>query len=81
MPSTTVKVPVELRDRLAHVAAQRHQTIAAVIATALDSAEERQFWRDVAATMAPGGAARDVSILDGSLADGIDPDETWDDVW
>jgi hypothetical protein len=55
--------------------------MATVIATALDAAEDSRFWHDVAATMTPADAAKDASILDASLSDGIDPNETWDDVW
>jgi predicted transcriptional regulator len=44
MAMTTIKVPTELRDRLAARAKQDHITLAAAIAKALDEAEERQFW-------------------------------------
>ncbi len=45
--TTTIKVPKELRDRLAAVARQDHLTLATVIARALDQAEERAFWSAV----------------------------------
>jgi predicted transcriptional regulator len=41
---TTIKVPAELRDRLAARAKREHITLAATIAKVLDEAEERQFW-------------------------------------
>jgi hypothetical protein len=41
---TTIKVPTELRDRLAARAKSENITLAAAIAKALDEAEERQFW-------------------------------------
>jgi hypothetical protein len=44
MPATTIKVPVELRDRLAEHARRDHLPLAAVIARALDAAEEGEFW-------------------------------------
>jgi predicted transcriptional regulator len=44
MTMTTIKVPMELRDRLAARAKRDHITLAAAIAKALDEAEERQFW-------------------------------------
>jgi predicted transcriptional regulator len=44
MTMTTIKVPKELRDRLAAQAKREHITLAAAIARALDEAEERQFW-------------------------------------
>lgn len=47
MTVTTIKVPGELRDRLAAKAKQENLTMAAVIAHALDEAEEREFWERV----------------------------------
>ncbi|HEU0239707.1 MAG TPA: hypothetical protein VFR11_10580 [Micromonosporaceae bacterium] len=84
MPATTIKVPSELRDRLAAVAKREHTTLAGAIARSLDAAEEAAFWSDVAARMdSERGASRasDVSVLDATLTDGLDPNETWDDIW
>jgi hypothetical protein len=90
MRTTTIKVPVELRDRLAARAEQEHTTLAEAIRRSLDAAEDAAFWSGVAATMGqpiatatprattPQAAAEE---LRGSLADGLDPTETWDDVW
>ncbi len=44
MVMTTIKVPTELRDRLAARATSANVTIAAAIANVLDEVEERQFW-------------------------------------
>ena len=85
MPSTTIKVPVELRDRLAALARRDNTSLAGAITASLDSAESAAFWTDVVRTMSTTGVgspiAFDVEQLSGSLADGLDPDESWDDVW
>jgi len=85
VPSTTIKVPVELRDRLAALAIREKTTLAGAITRALDAAESDAFWADVASTMgtpdAGSPASSDAEQLSGSLTDGLDPDETWDDVW
>jgi hypothetical protein len=85
MAFTTIKVPVELRDRLAALAGRENTTLAGAIARSLDAAESAAFWADVARTMGKADAASsvssDVERLSGSLSDGLDPDETWDDVW
>ena len=84
MPTTTIKVPVELRDRLAKLARDEHTTLAGAIARSLDAAEDAAFWADVAATMG-GRPARlradaDLEQLSDSLTDGLDPGEDWSDV-
>ena len=85
MPSTTIKVPVELRDRLAALATRENTTLAGAIARSLDASESAAFWADVASTMgipdAGSPATSDAEQLSGSLTDGLDPDKTWDDVW
>jgi predicted transcriptional regulator len=82
MSSTTIKVPVELRDRLAELARRDQTTLAGAIARSLDAAETAAFWAAVAATMSGGSAASaDAEQFGGSLSDGLDPDESWDDVW
>jgi hypothetical protein len=45
--TTTIKVPVELRDRLAARAQRQHTTLAGAIARALDESDERAFWEQV----------------------------------
>lgn len=84
MASTTIKVPVELRDRLAALAERDHTTLAGAIERSLDAADESAFWTRLAATMgsaAPGVSHRLAEDVSGSLADGLDPAESWDDVW
>jgi hypothetical protein len=81
MPMTTIKVPVELRDRLAELARREHTSMADAVARALDSAEDAAFWSEVAATMGPQRPSLDAERVAGSLTDGLDPDESWDDVW
>jgi predicted transcriptional regulator len=44
MPTTTIKVPKELRDRLATVARRDNVTLATAIERALDTLDERAFW-------------------------------------
>ena len=85
MRTTTIKVPVELRDRLAARAESEHLTLAEAIRRALDAAEEAAFWTGVAATMGAPAATPAPQVeaeeLRGTLADGLDPTESWDDVW
>ncbi|HEU0190491.1 MAG TPA: hypothetical protein VFR17_04375 [Mycobacterium sp.] len=82
MPTTSIKVPVELRDRLSALARRQRMTLAAAITHALDVAESTEFWERVRASMperpSPGSASAD--DLDRTLADGLDPDEDWGDV-
>jgi hypothetical protein len=82
MPSTTIKVPVELRDRLADLAGREHTTLAGAIARSLDMAESAAFWADVARTMGDRSSVTSgAEQLGGDLSDGLDPEESWDDVW
>lgn len=46
---TTIKVPRDLRDRLAVRARAEQTTLAGAIARALDESEERAFWEQVRA--------------------------------
>jgi len=46
--ATTIKVPRELRDRIAVRAREKGTTFAAVIANALDVSEVESFWARVA---------------------------------
>jgi len=84
MPSTTIKVPVELRDRLAALARREHTTLAGAIARTLDAAEDAAFRAEVGTTMGGAQVQRriaDPARLNGSVTDCLDPDENWDDVW
>ena len=82
--STTIKIPNELRDRLAEHARSEHITLAEVIQNSLDAAEAAAFWDQIRATMGTTGAqaslAEDVEGFAGSMSDGLDPDEDWSDI-
>lgn len=82
MAMTTIKVPVELHDRLALLARREHTTLAGAIERSLDRADAAAFWEEMRATMGAEQAAlsRDARHLAGTLADGLDPDEDWSDV-
>ena len=85
MPSTTtIKVPTELRDRLADLAQREHTTLAGAIAQSLDRAETAAFWEDFRTTMSGRDSQttvlNDTERLAGSLTDGLDPDEDWTDI-
>jgi hypothetical protein len=82
MAMTTIKVPVELRDRLALLARREHTTLAGAIERSLDRADTTAFWEEMRATMGAGQAALplDARRYAGTLADGLDPDEDWSDV-
>jgi hypothetical protein len=43
---TTMKVPVEVRDRLMALARDHDRTLGAELGALLDEAEERQWWRN-----------------------------------
>lgn len=84
MATTTLKVPVELRDRLAERARRRRTTLAGAIAQALEAAEEREFWEEVRETMGTAEARADLAAeserLSTTLRDGLDREEDWSDV-
>ncbi len=84
MATTTLKVPVELRDRLADQARRRGTTLAGAIAHALEVAEEHEFWEDVRATMCTPAARQELTAeserFAGTLMDGADPAEDWSDI-
>lgn len=84
MSTTTIKVPVELRDRLADLAKREGTTLAGAIERSLEKADAAAFWADVRATMggadAQVAAALEAEQFSGALSDGLDPDEDWSDV-
>lgn len=84
MTTTTIKVPQELRDRLAERARLERTTLAGAIAHSLDVADAAAFWEDVRATMGSAEAqatlAQDVERFAESLADELGPDEDWSDI-
>ncbi len=80
MTVTTIKVPTELRDRLAELARRERTTLAGAIERSLERADAAGFWDEVRATMGGVGAEPDTEHFAGALADGLDPDEDWSDV-
>ena len=84
MPTTTIRVPRELHQRLLAHAESEHTTLAGAIEHALDVAEQAAFWAEAQATMgtpkAVAAAKADSAELAGSLKSGLDPDESWDDI-
>lgn len=74
MPSpTTIKVPRELRDRIAARAKQEGTTLAAAIAHALDVSEDEAFWARVAADHAQASTTGAPDEYDeGGLRDHLD---------
>jgi predicted transcriptional regulator len=82
MVMTTIKVPAELHDRLALLARREHTTLAGAIERSLDRADAAAFWEEMRVTMGAeqAGLSGDARRLAGTLADGLDPDEDWNDV-
>ncbi|WP_335986325.1 hypothetical protein [Glycomyces sp. MUSA5-2] len=80
---TTIKVPVELRDRISRLARSQHVSMAVAVEHALDAAETEEFWAQVRATMGSAEAradlARETEELSGTLRDGLEP-EDWSDI-
>jgi predicted transcriptional regulator len=86
MAVTTIKVPVELRDRLSEMARREHSTLATVIAKLLDATEEQAFWTEVRkAHAAMAEEERAGYVLDGTLGDDLadqaDDTLTAEDAW
>lgn len=77
--TTTIKVPVELRDRISEFARSRHTTMAEAVERAFDAAETEAFWADVRATMGTPEARADLhcetGALSGTLRDGLEPED------
>ena len=76
----TVKITDELHSRLASLAHSEGTTIGGVIGRSLDALEESEFWAAVERTMAVDTLRAASEEYAGTLADGLDPDETWEDV-
>jgi predicted transcriptional regulator len=83
--STTVRLSRQLHERLARRAEAEHTTLAGVIEHALDVQEREEFWAQAAITLGSAEAhqvAQAESVrMAGTLRDGLDLGETWDDVW
>jgi hypothetical protein len=82
MAMTTIKVPIELHDRLAVLASREHTTLAGAIERSLDRADAAAFWDEMRTSMGTEQAvvSRDARRFAGTLTDGLDPDEDWSDV-
>jgi predicted transcriptional regulator len=80
---TTIKVPVEFRDRIAKLAEHRHLTMAGAVERAIDVAEEEEFWARARAVMGTAAARSDLEReserLASSLGDELEP-EDWSDI-
>ena len=69
---TTIKVPRDLRDRIAARARADHVSFATAITHALDLADQRAFWSDVAVgNAALNSADRDAYVADHTLTDNL----------
>ena len=83
--STTIRVTRQLHDRLTHRAESAGTTLAGAIELALDAEEQAEFWEQVAARMgspeARASLAADAVAFSGTLKDGLEPDESWNDEW
>lgn len=79
--STTIKVPVELRDRLAATARREGITLAEAVERALDAGDEAAFWAEVRSTMhsTEVGQAAAVAGFTHAVSDGLEP-EDWSEV-
>lgn len=76
---TTIKVPVELRDRISRLARSQHVSMAVAVEHALDAAETEEFWAQVRATMITPEARADLlrenEELSGTIRDGLEPED------
>jgi predicted DNA-binding protein len=83
--TTTIRLSRELHQRLARRAKAEHMTLAGAIERALDVQDREEFWARASATMGSTGVQQregaEAEQLAGTLKDGLDPGETWDDVW
>lgn len=71
--TTTIKVPSELRDRLAERARRDNVTLAAAITKALDEAEDHAFWEQVHRDHAAlSDTDRETRVHDATLSDDLD---------
>ena len=83
--SVSVRVDLTTYEQARRLAADANQSITQVIAEAIRAAEERRFWRTYQEGLArlkanPDAWASHVEEskeLEGTLADGLEPDEDW----
>ncbi|MFC3496013.1 hypothetical protein [Glycomyces rhizosphaerae] len=75
----TIEVPVELRDRIVNLASRQHITMVEVLRRAIETAETEAFWSEVRATMgtpeARADLQRETDLLEGTLRDGLEPED------
>ena len=70
--TTTIKVPRDLRDRLAALARDQHTTLAGAITRVLDEADEQAFWAAIRAENTLLTAEqREERVSDATLADDL----------
>ena len=83
--SVSVRVDRTTYERARRLAAEENQSITEVIAEAMKVAEERRFWRAYQEALARlrndaqawASYAEESTELEGTLADGLEPDEDW----
>jgi predicted transcriptional regulator len=83
--SVSVRVDRGTYDRVRRLAAEDDRSITEVIAAAVKEAEERRFWRAYQEGLARlkadpkawAGWVEESRELEGTLGDGIEPDEDW----
>lgn len=82
--TTTIRVSREVHQRLSRYAAAHHTSLTGAIERALDAEERAAFWDEVRTTMGTREGIADLRVESerhaGTLKDGLDPDESWDDV-
>lgn len=71
---TTIKVPREVRDRLASHARREHVTLATALVRALDRSEELDFWESVRAHHLSQAGSHD-QLADAALRDHLEDDD------
>ena len=80
---TTIKVPVELRERISKLARSRHTTIVGAVERAIDAEETEAFWEEVRATMSTAEARADIireaEERSGTIRHGLGH-EAWSDI-
>ena len=79
MSTTTIKVPTQLRDRLAWRARMQKTTLSGAVADLLEIVEDAEFWAEVRATMGPADVTADAEQFSAAASDGLEP-EDWSDV-
>jgi predicted transcriptional regulator len=77
-PTTTLRVPVDLRDEIARLAEERGTTMLEVVADAIHRLTRDEWWADVHDALdglqpeEAEGYRQEADRLDGAAADGLD---------